>query len=66
MKLFAIALIVSFPAAAGAEIHRHEGSDAALPHDKYVRVVNEADSPVQQTYVKSKDGLYVAAATGTR
>jgi dienelactone hydrolase len=27
-----------------------------------VRVVSEADSPVLQTYVKSKDGLYVAAA----
>jgi dipeptidyl aminopeptidase/acylaminoacyl peptidase len=27
-----------------------------------VRVVSEADSPVEQAYVKSKDGLYVAAA----
>lgn len=33
-----------------------------MPVDEYVRVVSEADSPVQQTYVKSKDGAYVAAA----
>ena len=62
MKLITTALIVSLPAVAGAEIHRHAGSAEALAHDKYVRVVSEADSPVQQTYVKSKDGLYVAAA----
>jgi dipeptidyl-peptidase-4 len=62
MKLFPIALIVSLPVVAGAEIHQHGGSPEALPHDKYVRVVSEADSPVRQTYVKSKDGLYVAAA----
>ena len=62
MKLITIALIVSCPVVAAAEIHRHGGSADALPHDKYVRVVSEADSPVQQTYVKTKDGLYVAAA----
>jgi dienelactone hydrolase len=45
-----------------AEIHRHSGSPDPLPHAKYVRVVSEADSPVQQTYIKSKDGAYVAAA----
>ena len=33
-----------------------------LPHDKYVRVVSEKDSPVERIYIKSKDGLYVAAA----
>jgi predicted acyl esterase len=33
-----------------------------LPHDKYIRVVSETDSPVQQIYIKTKDGLYVAAA----
>jgi dipeptidyl aminopeptidase/acylaminoacyl peptidase len=62
MKHVAAVLIVSFPALAAAEIHRHEGSAEALPHDRYVRVVSEADSPVQPTYVKTKDGLYVAAA----
>jgi dienelactone hydrolase len=44
------------------EIHKHTSSPQALPHDKYVRVVSEAESPVQQTYIKSKDGAYVAAA----
>jgi dipeptidyl aminopeptidase/acylaminoacyl peptidase len=33
----------------------------ALPHEKYIHVVSEADSPVQPTYIKSKDGLYIAA-----
>lgn len=63
MKLLAVALLFSSsPVVLCAEIRKHAGSDAALPHDKYVRVVSEADSPVQQTYVKAKDGLYIAAA----
>lgn len=61
-KAIAVTVIVCLPAAAGAEIHRHGGSAEAVPHDKYVRVVSEADSPVQPAYVKAKDGLYVAAA----
>ena len=62
MKLAAAILVLSLPVLAAAEIHQHPGSAEALPHDKYVRVVSEADSPVQPTYVKTKDGLYVAAA----
>src|SRR4029453_1139651 len=33
-----------------------------LPHEKYIHVVSEADSPAEQVYIKSKDGVYVAAA----
>jgi dipeptidyl aminopeptidase/acylaminoacyl peptidase len=33
-----------------------------VPHEKYVRVVSEADSPVERVFIKSKDGVYVAAA----
>lgn len=62
MRLLTAALIASCPALGWAEIHRHGGSADALSHDKYVRVVSEADSPVQEAYVKTKDGLYVAAA----
>jgi dipeptidyl aminopeptidase/acylaminoacyl peptidase len=62
MRLLFAFLIVSLPVIAAAEIHRHGGNADALPHDKYVRVVSEADSPVQQAYIKTKDGLYVAAA----
>jgi dipeptidyl-peptidase-4 len=62
MKLIPIALIVVCPAVASAEIHRHGGSGEALAHGQYVRAVSETDSPVQQTYVRTKDGLYVAAA----
>jgi dienelactone hydrolase len=59
--LLALCLFVPAEPAHG-EIHKHAGSAQPLLHDKYVRVVSEADSPVQQTYVKSKDGAYVAAA----
>ena len=43
-----------------AEVHQHPGGKE-LPHAKYIRVVSEADSPVMKTWIKSKDGLYVAA-----
>jgi dipeptidyl aminopeptidase/acylaminoacyl peptidase len=43
------------------EIQQFPGG-TILPHDKYVRVVSEKDSPVEQVYIKSKDGVYVAAA----
>jgi len=59
--LLAVALVTS-PLPAAAEIHRNGGSADALPHDEYVRVVSESDSPVQKTWVKSADGAYVAAA----
>lgn len=62
MKATALAVAVLVPVAATAEIRRHGGSAAALPHEKYVRVVSEADSPVQEVYVKAKDGVYIAAA----
>jgi len=43
-------------------ITQHPGSDQALPQDKYIHVVSESDSPVMQTWIKAKDGLYIAAA----
>src|ERR1041384_5277149 len=51
-----------FVIAMSAEIHQNPGSTTALPHQKYIHVVSEADSPIQQVYIKSKDGLYIAAA----
>lgn len=44
-----------------AEVVEHPGGKE-LPHDKYIRVVPESVSPVEKVYVKTKDGLYVAAA----
>ena len=35
---------------------------AVLPHEAYIHTISEKDSPVEQVYIKSKDGLYVAAA----
>jgi dipeptidyl aminopeptidase/acylaminoacyl peptidase len=49
-------------AMAHAEITKHPGSDEALADKKYIHVVSEADSPVQQTWIKARDGLYIAAA----
>lgn len=48
--------------AARAEVVRYSGKPDALPHEQYIRVVSEEDSPVQQTYIKAKDGVYIAAA----
>ncbi|HSD65838.1 MAG TPA: prolyl oligopeptidase family serine peptidase [Vicinamibacteria bacterium] len=62
MKPFVAALVLSCSAFAMAEVHHHAGSAEALPHARYVRVVSEADSPVERTWIKTKDGLYVAAA----
>ena len=62
MKRFLAALGILVPAIVRADVHRHGGSPDPVPHDQYVRVVSEADSPLQQTWVKSKDGAYVAAA----
>jgi dipeptidyl aminopeptidase/acylaminoacyl peptidase len=58
----ALSLLLIFAAAVHAEITRHSGSDEALPQQKYIHVVSEADSPVMQTWIKAKDGLYIAAA----
>jgi dienelactone hydrolase len=44
-----------------AEIKQFPGGKE-LPHEKYIHAVSEAVSPVQQVYIKTKDGLYVAAA----
>ncbi|MCC7176353.1 MAG: dienelactone hydrolase family protein [Bryobacterales bacterium] len=55
-------LCVLSAAIAAAAVYEHPGSTTPIPHQKYIRVVSETDSPVQQTYIKSKDGLYVAAA----
>lgn len=37
--------LASFALPASAEIHRNGGSAEALPHEPYVRVVSESDSP---------------------
>jgi len=51
-----------FAAVALAEIRHHPGGTTPLPFQKYIHAVSEADSPVQKTYIRTKDGLYVAAA----
>ena len=55
-----VAITVGFPV--NAAITRHSGSAAALPDKQFIHVVSEAESPVMQTWIKAKDGLYIAAA----
>jgi dipeptidyl aminopeptidase/acylaminoacyl peptidase len=62
MKPLLAAFFSLLPLSAVAGIQKHGGSPDPVPHQKYLRVVSEADSPVEQVYVKSKDGAYVAAA----
>ncbi len=57
-----ILLVALVVAACAAEVFENPGNTQPLPTQKYIRVVSETDSPVQQTYIKSKDGVYVAAA----
>jgi len=54
--------VLSLTAPAHAAVTRHAGGNEALPDRKYVHVVSEADSPVMQTWIKAKDGVYIAAA----
>jgi dienelactone hydrolase len=54
-------LFVLLVQTATPEIHRNPGGKE-LPHDRFIRTVSEAESPVQQTYIRTKDGIYVAAA----
>jgi dipeptidyl-peptidase-4 len=58
----AILSILLCSAVVFGEIHHNPGSTTPVPSDKYIHVVSEADSPVQQTYIKAKDGVYIAAA----
>jgi len=58
----AMVLLACVASQAGAEVTRHPGGDEALPDKKYIHVVSEADSPVQQTWIKARDGVYIAAA----
>lgn len=44
-----------------AEVREFPGG-TPVPHEKYIRVVSEVDSPVEKAYIRAKDGLHVAAA----
>src|SRR5688572_15180180 len=57
-----VAACLFFATAAHAEVRHLPGTTTPLPTQKYVHAVSEAESPVQQVYVKSKDGVYIAAA----
>jgi dienelactone hydrolase len=61
-RLFAALVALALSVAANAEIIRYDGGPDAVPHDRYIHVISEDDAPVQQTYIKAKDGIYIAAA----
>jgi dipeptidyl aminopeptidase/acylaminoacyl peptidase len=60
MMLAAMTLV--YAVATPAEITRHGGANEALPDQPFIHVVSEQDSPVMQTWIKARDGLYIAAA----
>src|SRR6188472_906811 len=62
MRAFVTLSILSLAMTSHAAITRHSGSSEAVPDKQFVHVVSEADSPVMQTWIKAKDGLYIAAA----
>jgi len=47
---------------AAAEVVEYPGSSDPVAHQRFINVVSEIDSPVQKTYIRAKDGVYVAAA----
>ncbi|HET9474728.1 MAG TPA: dienelactone hydrolase family protein [Steroidobacteraceae bacterium] len=61
-RSLACLLLAGSAAMVHAEITRHAGSDEAVPDQKYIHVVSETDSPVMQTWIKARDGVYIAAA----
>lgn len=62
MKKLLLFTLLGFALQASAGITRHAGSDAAVPDKQFIHVVSEKDSPVMQTWIKARDGLYIAAA----
>jgi len=54
-------LLLALAGPAWTEVRRHAGGKE-IPHQRYLRLVSETESPVEQVYIKSKDGAYVAAA----
>jgi dipeptidyl aminopeptidase/acylaminoacyl peptidase len=61
-RKLSVTMLIACGMTARAEVTRHGGGSEALPDKKYVHVVSETDSPVMQTWIKAKDGVYVAAA----
>lgn len=60
LTLAAVSILLA--AAASGEVRKFPGSETALPHERYLRTVPESESPLQRLFIKTKDGLYVAAA----
>jgi dipeptidyl aminopeptidase/acylaminoacyl peptidase len=57
----ALCLSTLLLAHAQGEVREISGG-AKIPHDKYIRMISETESPVERMYIKTRDGLYVAAA----
>ncbi|MBL8178848.1 MAG: dienelactone hydrolase family protein [Bryobacterales bacterium] len=54
-------LTLFFALTLSAEVKEFPGGKV-LPHEQFIRTVPESVSPVEKLFIKSKDGLYVAAA----
>lgn len=59
---FLPALILAACLAASAQMTVHETIGRELSHERYLEAVKQTDSPLEKLYIKTGDGLYVAAA----
>jgi dipeptidyl aminopeptidase/acylaminoacyl peptidase len=55
-----LAIACALPCLAQVTVHETTGQE--LPHTKYLEVVSQKVSPLEKLYIKTGDGLYVAAA----
>ncbi|MCW5964564.1 MAG: dienelactone hydrolase family protein [Bryobacterales bacterium] len=60
LRVLLPSLALVFVALAQVTIHDTTGKE--LSHTKYLEVVSQAESPLEKLYIKTGDGLYVAAA----
>lgn len=65
MKIFRVAVVavcLLHRVVIAAEVVHYAGSPEALAHEQYINVVPESVSPIDQVYIKSPDGAYIATA----
>lgn len=57
-----LSLLLLATCASWAQVKIHETTGKELPHTRYLEAVSQTDSPLEKLYIKTGDGLYVAAA----
>lgn len=60
MRFFPV-LLLAAALTASAQVTVHETTGRELPHDRYLETIPQTEAPLEKLYVKTGDGLYVAA-----